>query len=178
MKNLSDRVVEIVVEGKSKKRVPFEKFMKEKFEGCPIVCLETNPNWQYFILHLPNHKQVACDIKSQVQMRKIVHGYFKGCYCVVERGRETYVSVIHNGGVLRYPELKKDFSYEQIDSLFDDENIEKFTAVLLNKYDVSKKNQHYAPDGLATNNQMCKNKVLRQFMQMASKKHETSKKEK
>lgn len=141
--NLSERVINIFVGDQSYKKVDFETATKEKWEGCPIVSIESEPHWQYFALHLPNQKSVFCDRYSKVQLRKIEHGYFKDCFCVIENGKTTTVSVLHKYGILIYPEFKKGFSLEKIDELFGDRNIETMVALLLNKYDVSKTRQTY-----------------------------------
>ena len=141
--NLSERYVDILVGNQSHKRVGLEAVTNEKWEGCPIVSVECEPHWQYFMLNLPNHNEVVCDRFSKVQLRKIEHGYFQNCFCVIEKGRQTIISIIHDGGVLRYPEFKKDFSLDQIDSLLDDKNVEMMTALMLNRFDVSKSYQSY-----------------------------------
>lgn len=141
--NLSEKFVNIFVGNQSYQRVELEAVTKEKWEGNPIVSIECEPHWQYFALHLPNQKSVFCDRYSKVQLRKIEKGYFKNCFCVIEKGKSTTISILHKNGILIYPEFKKSFSLEKIDELFGDKNIETMVALLLNRFDVSRTYQTY-----------------------------------
>lgn len=141
--NLSERFIDIFVGDESHKRMDLEEFTKEKWEGCPILSIECEQHWQYFALHLPNQKSVFCDRYSKVQLRKIEKGYFKNCFCVIEKGKATTISILHKNGILIYPEFKKSFSLEKIDELFGDKNIETMVALLLNRFDVSRTYQTY-----------------------------------
>ncbi len=148
IKNLSEEFIELKDLFSHKNELSFDEISKDEFwNECKGWRFYRHVNWKYFQV-IPNAKEkLIVGSGEGCQLRKIMNGYLKGCFVVIEQELSSQgsvkLSVFGDNGILKFPEFKKHLTIEQIDSVLDDKNIEMMTAVILNKFDPCKKIQDY-----------------------------------
>lgn len=122
---------------------------KEKFRwhDCSISCIESSRSWTYYKINFEKGKVLTAFKRSSCQLRKIKNGLFKGCYCIIETQQSdnsfTILYIFDKTKILKYPEMKKFMTEEQVDLLLNQKQIEKMSAEILNNFDIAKRIQDY-----------------------------------
>lgn len=141
----------------------------------PIKYVKENCDCEYFVLGINTRNEIAISNSSKCEIVRINNGMLKNCYAVIEKsehlGKECYIYIAHKDGFLKLPKIKGDVTLSIIDNILSDKNMQKITAKVLHKIDLSKKFQNYEffcekmPKSCLSNPSF-KNGVLQEFDNM------------
>lgn len=141
--NLSKKSIEITISRNLNTRVNLETLLIAKSEDLKYCYIETHPDWQYYFFEWQPHKRIVLNKNSHVELLKIEQGYLKNNFCLVERNKKTNVYVLHEDGILTFPELKANIQTKDLDLFFDNEILERLTAKILTKFNLNHSMQNY-----------------------------------
>ena len=115
-------------------------------ENFPNVCLRSKSDAAHYSLFIQN-KQIPFDKAADAEVKKVLHGTFKGCYVAIEKGgisrQQTRVFLLHPEGFVQLVECKQLLDIVEIDAFLTKDYLARITAEHLNTFDLGKSNQSY-----------------------------------
>lgn len=81
----------------------------------------------YYTFDVNSQKAIMCRKSSDIKMYRVENGIFKDDICIIEKtfNGKTFMSVTHENGVFKYPEMKRHATDAELDNLLNDDVIQK-----------------------------------------------------
>ena len=117
---------------------------EQNWEDCPIKSLYSDVDSTHFRINFHSNAQVSAKSNSICLAYKVINGYFKNTYLIVEfdrKSRETYIYIATNDKLLNYLAINKILTIEEVEQLLSNENISTRTASILKEFDITRYRQ-------------------------------------
>ena len=114
------------------------------WEDCPIKSLYSPADSTHFRIDLKNDLRIFSKNTSLCVAYKIVNGYFKNAYLIVEfdrKSRETCVYIASNNKLLNYVSVNKILTIDEVEQLLSNEKISQRLADVLKEFNITKYRQ-------------------------------------
>lgn len=112
----------------------------------PSVYAKAKHDTDHFFIEIDG-KQIPCSKSSKTEVRKVTAGQFKGDYVLIERNggskEKTSVYLLHDEGFVPLAEEQDLLDIAEIDEMLNNDYLARFTASMLNTFDLGKDNQGY-----------------------------------